>query len=513
MYYKKLTAGDTTIEFHNSWSGVETVVANGHTVSQKSSVWGTNHYFTVVENQGQTRYILTSKVNALGQVLLDLRRNGQLIYKNVLLQKGSRKDGGTRSDARRTRPSRRYPRENKAKKSGLIKLKEYELEEALKDFEKAQKVNPKDPEIYFHLACIYSVLEKAAEGFEALKMAKKHGFNDEQAILTHDMLAYLRINDAFEDFRESGYTEYNKAQLEGLPNKDTKLTAHSEFGVIESIFIKKVEDAFLNDYTIESNWQDLNYTAKPDLQEAISEYEDFIKLLENQKITIHYLPADYAVGMDSIYCRDAAIATDAGMILCNMGKAQRSTEPEALKKAFEAADIKILGSINSPGKMEGGDVAWIDEKTLAVGYSYRSNLKGFEQLKVLLSPLGINLLQVHLPHYKGASDVFHLMSIFSPIDRDLAVIYAPLMPISFRDELLSRNYKLIEVPDEEFESMACNVLAIAPRKCILLQGNPITKSKLEAAGCQVFEYKGLEISIKGGGGPTCLTRPILRYKS
>ncbi|MEM6316860.1 MAG: arginine deiminase family protein [Bacteroidota bacterium] len=516
MYYKKLQSNETVIEFHNNWAGLETVTANGQTVSQKSSVWGTNHYFNVVEGRRRVRFILTTKVNGLGQVLLDLRRNGQLVYKNVLLQKNSRKprfNQPTRPRQGRQRPQKTYiPRENKAKKSGILKLKEYQLEEALEDFQKALKQSPKDAEIYFHLACIYSVLERTTDGFEAIKQAKALGFQDDEAILTHDMLAYLRLNDAFEAFVESKFTEYNKAQVEGKLDNDTALTAHSEYGRIETVFIKKVDDAFLDKYTIESNWKDLNYLGKPDFDRAKIEYQNFQQLLQTQGTNVQLLPADFTVGMDSMYCRDASISTNAGMILCNMGKGQRAEEPTASKAAFEAANIKILGQINAPGTVEGGDVAWLDEKTLAVAHGYRTNDEGFNQLKALLEPIGVSLLQVALPHYKGPSDVFHLMSIFSPVDKNLAVVYSTLMPVKFRNELLQRGYELVEVPDEEFESMGCNVLAIAPRKCIMVEGNPITQGRLVAAGCEVVAYEGTEISIKGGGGPTCLTRPIFRYR-
>jgi N-dimethylarginine dimethylaminohydrolase len=216
--------------------------------------------------------------------------------------------------------------------------------------------------------------------------------------------------------------------------------------------------------------------------------------------------------MDSIYCRDAAIATNKGMVICNMGKAGRINEPAAEKRAFEAAVIPILGEITAPGTVEGGDVAWLDENTLAVGHTYRTNAEGIRQLTDLLTPLGVEVITVPLPHYKGPSDVFHLMSILSPVDKDLAVVYSPLMPIAFRNLLLERGYQLIEVPDNEFDSMGCNVLALAPRDCLMVDGNPKTKAALEQAGCKLTVYKGEEISVKGGGGPTCLTRPVLRYK-
>jgi N-dimethylarginine dimethylaminohydrolase len=214
--------------------------------------------------------------------------------------------------------------------------------------------------------------------------------------------------------------------------------------------------------------------------------------------------------MDSIYCRDAAIATNRGMIICNMGKEGRKNEPTAEHRAFEANGINVLGFITSPGTVEGGDVAWLDEKTLAVGHTYRTNEEGIRQLSALLAPQGVTVMPVSMPHYKGPSDVFHLMSVLSPVDNNLAVVYSPLIPIIFRNELIARGFELVEVPEEEFDSMGCNVLALAPRVCLMVKGNPITKSRLEKAGCKVIEYEGAEISVKGGGGPTCLTRPVTR---
>jgi len=198
------------------------------------------------------------------------------------------------------------------------------------------------------------------------------------------------------------------------------------------------------------------------------------------------------------------------LIICRMGKSGRSNEPEQERLAFEQNGIKILGEIAAPGTLEGGDIAWMDQKTIAVGHTYRTNESGIEQLRALLSAIGVDLIVAEMPHYKGESDVFHLMSVLSPVDDNLAVVYSPLMPIKFRNQLLDRGFELIEVPDKEFDSMGCNVLAIAPRKCMMVKGNPITKQRLEEADCEVLEYEGQEISVKGGGGPTCLTRPILR---
>jgi N-dimethylarginine dimethylaminohydrolase len=289
-----------------------------------------------------------------------------------------------------------------------------------------------------------------------------------------------------------------------------KVTCHSDYGKIRTLFIKTVDAAFVDEATIAREWKGLNFLSKPDLKKSQHEYQGFESLLRLHDPEISFFPHDRSVSIDSIYCRDAALATDAGVVICNMGKPGRVNEPEAERRAFENAGVKILGRIKSPGTFEGGDAAWLDDKTLAVGYTYRTNESGIRQLAALLEPLGVKVITVPLPHYKGPADVFHLMSILSPVDRDLAVVYSPLMPIQFRQDLIKRGFSFVEVPDEEFESMGCNVLAVAPRECVMVSGNPKTKSLLEKAGCRVFEYEGNEISFKGGGGPTCLTRPLLR---
>lgn len=289
-----------------------------------------------------------------------------------------------------------------------------------------------------------------------------------------------------------------------------KTTHHSEYLKLQSIYIKTAHDAFVSQELLNTQWQSLNYLSNPNFKKSLEEYQNFQSLLKEQNVIVHQFPFDESVTIDSIYCRDATIATNFGMILCNMGKSGRINEPTSQKNKYLKSNIKILGEIKSPGTLEGGDVAWLDERTLAVGHTYRTNDEGILQLKQLLEPNGIEVMVVDLPHYKGPSDVFHLMSIFSPVDTGLAVVYSPLMPIKFRNELINRGFQLIEVPDEEFETMGCNVLAVAPRRCIMVAGNPKTKAFLETAGCDVKVYKGEEISVKGGGGPTCLTRPLLR---
>jgi N-dimethylarginine dimethylaminohydrolase len=287
-------------------------------------------------------------------------------------------------------------------------------------------------------------------------------------------------------------------------------TCQSEYKKLEFVLIKTAEESFIDEEKLKKEWAELNYLSKPDLTRAKEEYKAFKSLLSKEVPDISCFPKSELVTIDSIYCRDASIATDYGMIICNMGKQARALEPITQKKYFEANNIPILGTIKNPGTLEGGDVAWLDKNTLAVGHTYRTNSSGIAQLKELLSPYKIEVVVAELPHYKGTTDVFHLMSILSPVDKDLAVVYSPLMPISFRNELLRRGFSFVEVPEHEFESMGCNVLAVAPRQCIMVAGNPHTENALRSKGCTVFTYEGKEISNKGGGGPTCLTRPIHR---
>ena len=289
-----------------------------------------------------------------------------------------------------------------------------------------------------------------------------------------------------------------------------KVTHHSEYLKLASVYLKSAESSFRSEKKLTKQWKELQFLTKPNFEESLKEYHAFQLFFTNKNIETCFFPADQKTSIDSIYCRDASIATDFGMIVCNMGKNGRIQEPKAQLETYQQNTVKILGEITFPGTLEGGDVAWLDQNTLAVGHTYRTNEAGIDQLKALLHPRGIEVIVVELPHYKGKEDVFHLMSILSPVDKNLAVVYSPLMPIKFRNELLGRGFQLIEVPEEEFESMGCNVLAISPRDCLMVDGNPITKKLLEEAGCQVIAYKGNEISVKGGGGPTCLTRPMKR---
>jgi len=279
---------------------------------------------------------------------------------------------------------------------------------------------------------------------------------------------------------------------------------------IRKVLIKDPKSAYKNQFNIDAQYNDLNYFGKPDFEISLKDYDLFESILRKNGIEIHYLPSDDITSLDSIYTHDPCLVSNSGVILCSMGKDLRKKEPEMISNYFKSLGIPIIGKISSPGKLEGGDIVWIDNRTVAVGVGYRSNLEGILQLKQILSDDIDEIIPVHLPHWTGPADCLHLMSNVSPIDENLFLVYSKLLPVSFREYLLGRKIKLVEVPDEEYESMGCNVLAIAPKKVIMIEGNSITKKLLEDEGVEIFTYSGLEISNKGAGGPTCLTRPFLR---
>ena len=288
--------------------------------------------------------------------------------------------------------------------------------------------------------------------------------------------------------------------------------ALSEVDRLIRVAVKHPRDAFVDAATIGRQWKDLRFSAPPDLDRAAREHDRFVEALHAAGATVHSLPRDEETTLDSIYVRDASIVCEKGLILCQMGKPQRAGEPAAQERALDGGHMPVCGRIAPPGSAEGGDVVWLDARTFVVGRGYRTNADGIRQLRAILGD-GVEVVEVPLPHWRGQQDVMHLMSLISPVDHDLAVVYSPLLPVPFREWLLDRGIQLVEVPDEEFESMGTNVLALAPRRCLMLSGNPRTRAALERAGADVIEYQGTEISVKGAGGPTCLTRPLERLSS
>ena len=254
-------------------------------------------------------------------------------------------------------------------------------------------------------------------------------------------------------------------------------------------------------------WQMCGWRAEPDASAIAAEHEAFCALLEGAGAEVLFAESSADGNPDAIYTYDPALVLDSGALLLHPGKECRRSEVGALAQDFERAGIPVAGALSEPAWAEGGDCCWLDERTLLVGCGYRTNEAGIARLRELLP--GVEVVAYDLPHWHGRDEVMHLMSLISPLAPDLAVVYAPLLPTRLAQLLEQRGVELVEVPDEEFESMGSNVLALAPRVALAVEGNPRTRERMERAGVEVLTYRGEELS-KGDGGPTCLTRPLLR---
>jgi N-dimethylarginine dimethylaminohydrolase len=281
--------------------------------------------------------------------------------------------------------------------------------------------------------------------------------------------------------------------------------SQSMYEPLRRVLVKRPDAAFGNADPLA--W---HYTARPDLSIAQQEHDALVALLRQGGAEVLYHEVAQPDHADAIFTFDPALVTDHGAVLLSMGKAQRRGEEAAMGQTFEALGVPILARMEDEARAEGGDLLWVDHDTLAVGLGFRTNGEGLRQLDEALRPIGVEVIPVELPYYSGPEACLHLLSLISIVDERLAVVYPALLATPFWQHLQRRGFRLVEVPEAEFLTMGPNVLALAPRQCVMLEGNPITQRRLEEAGCQVSTYRGDEISLKAEGGATCLTRPILR---
>ena len=256
-----------------------------------------------------------------------------------------------------------------------------------------------------------------------------------------------------------------------------------------------------------ARWQEYGWRDAPDPARAEAEHAALRAILEDAGAEV--IVAEGEPGNpDAIYTYDPMLVGEQGAVLLRPGKDERQGEPSALEADLERAGVPVAARIEAPGTVEGGDTVWLDRETLLVGRGYRTNAAGVEGLARAFPDAEIVLFD--LPHWNGRAEVMHLMSLISPLDDDLALVYPRLAPVRLVELLEERGIRIVEVPDEEFETMGPNVLALGPRRALALAGNDETRRRMERAGVDVVVYEGDEISRKGDGGPTCLTRPILR---
>ncbi len=292
------------------------------------------------------------------------------------------------------------------------------------------------------------------------------------------------------------------------------LSVRSSTARLREALVKHPRDAFRSQEYLERTWSDIGFTGCPDFAEACREFDAFARVLESAGVKLRYLPFSEETDIDSLYTHDPVTTIADGLVGCRMGKANRRPEVAAVRAHLlsppgpvSPAEWSNWWTIESPGLLEGGDLIWLDESTVAVGIGFRSNASGARQLA---AQTGLDVLEVPLPWWNGPADCLHLMSLISPLAEDLALVYGKLLPVSFVQELERRGIAMVEVPDEDYDSLGCNVLAVAPRTCVAVDGNPETARRMELAGCRVLTFSGSEICVKGLGGPTCLTRPLAR---
>ena len=274
---------------------------------------------------------------------------------------------------------------------------------------------------------------------------------------------------------------------------------------LKKVLVRRPDEAFGS--ADPKHW---HYISQPELEGAQAEHDALVAILREAGCEVLYHEVELPEHADAIFTHDPVIVTDEGSIILRMGKEQRRGEEAAIGATLEELGVPTLATLEGEATAEGGDLLWLDHETLAVGRGYRTNAEGFRQLTAALRPLGVETVEVQLPHGDGPVSCLHLMSIISMLDHDLAVVYLPLLPVPFVELLADRGIETVRVPDEEYPTMGPNVLALAPRRCLVIEGNPVTRERLERAGCEVLTYRGDELSLKAEGGATCLTRPILR---
>lgn len=244
-----------------------------------------------------------------------------------------------------------------------------------------------------------------------------------------------------------------------------------------------------------------------DLPAAQREHDRLVEILTSLGATVVELEAEH--DPDLTYTFDPVLVTDRGVVALRPGKPNRVGEETVIERCLNEHGVPTLGRLEAPATAEGGDTFWLDERTLCVGRTLRTNRAGIEQLRTILEP-EVEVEVFDVPFWRGHAELIHLMSVISPIADDLAVVYLPLLPCGLHELLAERGVRLVEVPDEEFLSLGCNVLAVSPGVAVVAEGNPVTRRRLEAAGAEVHAFEAGEVGVNGSGGPTCLTRPILR---
>ncbi|HSY92321.1 MAG TPA: arginine deiminase family protein [Candidatus Binatus sp.] len=291
-------------------------------------------------------------------------------------------------------------------------------------------------------------------------------------------------------------------------------------GPLHRVLVSSPQTAGWNQPDRVAHWRELGFHHAPHFATAQAQHEKLCYELTAAGAEIIELAAAPELSLDAVYTHDASLATDFGLILMRPGKPNRVAEARHHGASCQEQGVPTFGAITAPGTTEAGDILWLngttpeektpDPKTLLIGHGYRTNAAGIAQMRTLLAPKGVQVLSAPLPHGPGPSACLHLMSLISLLDEHTALVDLPWLAVETVELLQSRGYKFIEIDDSERDTLACNVLALGNNRLLAIEENSKTNARLRQAGFDVRTFPGTEICINGSGGPTCLTRPLLR---
>jgi N-dimethylarginine dimethylaminohydrolase len=302
----------------------------------------------------------------------------------------------------------------------------------------------------------------------------------------------------------------SSGELHNLAVNDQAFNGHSMVGRLRRVLVCSPRAAAWDQPSNADRWRDLGFLHAPNFAAAQAQHDELCLQLKSAGAEVFHLPAATDLSLDAVYTHDPSLSSDYGLIALHPGKPNRIPEARRHAEFCQSIDIPILGRIQPPGKTEAGDMVWLDSTNLLVGHGYRTNAKGIAQMRSLLEPHGIEVLSAPLPHGTGPSACLHLMSLMSLLDEQTVLVDLPWLAVETVELLQSRGYRLIEIDHSERDTLACNVLSLGDNCLLALADNPKTNQKLLQAGFDVRTFPGSELCVNGGGGPTCLTRPLLR---
>jgi len=289
-----------------------------------------------------------------------------------------------------------------------------------------------------------------------------------------------------------------------------RFNGHSMVGTLKRVLVCSPRTACWHQPERSARWRELGFAHAPDFEKAQAQHEAMCRELEACGVEVEEIPPAMDLSIDAVYTHDASLPTDFGLILMRPGKPNRVPEGKHHGSFCQILGVPMLAKVTAPGSTEAGDIVWLDSKTLLIGHGYRTNAQGIQQIKTLLSPKGMEVLSAPLPHGPGPSACLHLMSLISLLDEKTALVDLPWLAVETVELLQGRGYKFVEIDYSERDTLACNVLSLGEKRLLSLEENTKTNERLRTAGFDVRTFPGSELCINGSGGPTCLTRPLLR---